>query len=286
MFGSLGDVGSRGPDTSVVGSVRRALVALVLLVALISPVSSAAAEQSTTAMEPSSVDLDLPPLGPAARPALGPLHGLAGLIGHVTLGDPAAAMAPGDQGPEVTLLQARLERLGFRPGPIDGVYGGQTVSAVLALQKHEGLPRTGELDADTRAALSGLDAEGPRSDLLGDRIEIDIGRQLIFVVQSGEVTIINTSTGNEEPYIRHNGETAIARTPRGDFAIGTRYDGTQVGFLGSLYRPMYFRGPYAIHGSGSVPGHPASHGCARTSFGDMDYLWTVIPAGMEVYSYD
>jgi peptidoglycan hydrolase-like protein with peptidoglycan-binding domain len=222
----------------------------------------------------------------ALETTLGPVSGLAALVRHLTVGDPESTIEPGARGPEVALVQSRLGTLGFRPGPIDGAYGGQTYSAVLALQKHEGLERTGLVDPITRAALDGLVAAGPRDDLLGDRIEIDLARQVIFLVVGEEVSVINTSTGNGEPYIRSNGATAIARTPQGGFAIGQRYDGNQVGFLGTLYRPMYFSGPYAIHGSGSVPGYPASHGCARTSFGDMDFLWTVIPGGMQVYSYD
>ncbi len=216
---------------------------------------------------------------------LGPVQGLNVLVEHLAFGDPEATIEPGSSSTEVALLQSRLESLGFRPGAIDGDYGGQTISAVLAFQKHEGLDRTGTLDPETRAAMDELREVGPRTDILGNRIEIDLTRQIIFLVQDGATVVINTSTGNGEAYTRQNGSTGIARTPIGDFAIGKRYDGTQVGYLGSLYRPMYFRGPYAIHGSGSVPAYPASHGCARTSFGDMDFLWTTVPAGMSVYSY-
>lgn len=272
-----------------------ATAVLVLLLATASPAMAAElveevgvddlAGPAVATDVPDGDGLVLPELRTAAPASLGPVQGLSALVRHLALGDPEATLEPGTTGAEVALLQSRLESLGFRPGSIDGAYGGQTVSAVLALQKHEGLERTGVLDPATREALHGLTADGPRSDLLGDRIEIDISRQLIFLVHGDDVSVINTSTGNEQPYIRHNGATAIARTPRGDFAIGTRYNGTQVGFLGSLYRPMYFRGPYAIHGSGSVPGYPASHGCARTSYSDMDYLWTVVPTGYEVYSY-
>lgn len=220
------------------------------------------------------------------KPLLGPVAGLGALVRHLTIGDPGATIEAGARGADVALVQSRLVALGFRPGPIDGAYGAQTYSAVLALQKHEGLDRTGKVDPITRASLEELLAPGPCEGLLGDRVEIDLSRQVIFLVYGTDVSTINTSTGNEQPYVQPNGATAIARTPRGDFAIGQRYDGNQVGFLSTLYRPMYFSGPYAIHGSGSVPAYPASHGCARTSLGDMDFLWTVIPTGMQVYSYD
>src|SRR5690606_35305288 len=44
-------------------------------------------------------------------------------------------------------------------------------------------------------------------------------------------------------------------------------DGTQPGELGPLYRPKYFHEDgIAVHGYGSVPSRPASHGCVRVSF--------------------
>jgi len=271
--------GHRGWVTVAIGALVIAGVGPAMVA---SPVWAEGPEHAVTS------DVELLTAQPiqALETALGPVSGLAALVRHLTVGDPESTIEPRALGPEVALVQSRLDTLGFRPGPIDGTYGGQTYSAVLALQKHEGLERTGLVDPITRAALAGLVASGPRDDLLGDRIEIDPARQIIFLVVGKDVSVINTSTGNGEPYIRYNGATAIARTPRGDFAISQRYDGNQVGFLGTLYRPMYFSGPFAIHGSGSVPGYAASHGCARTSFDDMDFLWTVIAGDMQVYSYD
>ena len=50
-------------------------------------------------------------------------------------------------------LQVELFRLGFSCGSIDGVRGLQTVTALKAWQKNEGLKETGELDRTTRALL-------------------------------------------------------------------------------------------------------------------------------------
>ena len=55
--------------------------------------------------------------------------------------------------------------------------------------------------------------------------------------------------------------------------------------LGKLYRPLYFKGGFALHGSSSVPGYPASHGCVRTTNADQDYLWDTVPNGAEVHIY-
>jgi peptidoglycan hydrolase-like protein with peptidoglycan-binding domain len=50
-------------------------------------------------------------------------------------------------------LQQDLTSAGFYTGPVDGLYGPQTVAAVKALQKASGLPETGVVDPATEKAL-------------------------------------------------------------------------------------------------------------------------------------
>lgn len=50
-------------------------------------------------------------------------------------------------------VQVELSRRGFSCGSIDGVRGPQSVAALSAFQRNEGLSETGELDASTRAVL-------------------------------------------------------------------------------------------------------------------------------------
>ena len=57
-------------------------------------------------------------------------------------------------------VQRRLKDLGHDPGPIDGRLGLQTKGALKAFQTDYGLAATGEIDAETRAAL-GLGRERP-----------------------------------------------------------------------------------------------------------------------------
>lgn len=70
-------------------------------------------------------------------------------------------LALGARGAAVRALQARLDALGFRPGPVDGVFGTTTELAVVGLQCAAGLlpdgvvgPRTDRaLDAGTRPRI-------------------------------------------------------------------------------------------------------------------------------------
>lgn len=56
--------------------------------------------------------------------------------------------------PEVMQVQARLKELGHDPGPSDGRTRPQTQAALKAFQKDYGLASTGEIDAQTLAALN------------------------------------------------------------------------------------------------------------------------------------
>jgi lipoprotein-anchoring transpeptidase ErfK/SrfK len=167
----------------------------------------------------------------------------------------------GAEGPEVLAVQERLVELGFWLGTADGTYGSLTVQAVLAFQKANGLSRDGIAGPATLAALETATRPAPR--VVTDGIEIDLERQLLLVVRGGQVRYaLNTSTGRSG-----------WRTPPGDFTVVREIDGMRHAPLGDLWRPKYFNGGIAIHGAASIPGQPASHGCARVSFAAMDMLW-------------
>ena len=192
-------------------------------------------------------------------------------------------LGPGGTGPVVEALQGRLAELGYRVGAVDGRFGGATTSAVMAFQKAEGLAVDGVPGAQTLARLDNPQAAVPAGGAL--RIEIDLARQVLFVVSDQGTTIFNTSTGNDQPFVWPDGTPGIANTPTGDFAVYYRVDGVDDGALGEMYRPLYFHTDWAIHGSGFVPAYPASHGCARVSNADQDWIWDHIPTGTPVVVY-
>ena len=57
-------------------------------------------------------------------------------------------------GEDVHLLQLALERSGFDPGPVDGIYGSRTTEAVQAYQQSRSLPVDGVVGSGTWARLS------------------------------------------------------------------------------------------------------------------------------------
>jgi peptidoglycan hydrolase-like protein with peptidoglycan-binding domain len=194
-------------------------------------------------------------------------------------------LQPGDSGAYVLAVQQRLSSLGYWLGTPDGTYGYLTSQAVMALQKSAGLGRDGVFGPATRRALEA--GARPQSRVGGTGVEIDLQRQVLLVVRGGAVTtILNTSTGSGQPFESY-GQQHVAVTPRGTYSVFRVVDGNDEGPLGDLWRPRYFNGGIAVHGAASVPGYPASHGCARVSNPAMDMVWArgLMPIGSRVTVY-
>jgi len=196
----------------------------------------------------------------------------------------STALRQGDRGPAVLALQQRLSALGYWLGTPDGHFGDLTEQAVYALQKAAGVTRDGRVGPRTAKAL----ARGVRPDArstVGHVVEVDLARQLVLVVDDGRVRLVlNTSTGSGRTYWR-DGRLRLAVTPRGHFAVYAEIDGLRMSPLGRLWRPKYFHGGIALHGSLFVPPWPDSHGCVRLSDPAIDMLWEsgLAPIGTPVW---
>lgn len=178
----------------------------------------------------------------------------------------------GDTGENVVTLQQKLSASGYWCGASDADYGHLTEQAVFALQKAHGLARDGVAGPNVRAALAKSHRPTPAAG--GSHVEVHLQSQLLLVVQSGSTAmVLNTSTANGERYV-FKGQTYTARTRPGDYEVWyTHPSGWRDGELGEMWRPMFYSGNYAIHGSRSIPPWPASHGCARVSVAAMDMIW-------------
>ena len=187
---------------------------------------------------------------------------------------PAPSYRTGDSGPEVAALQQRLLDLGFWIPAADGNYGSVTAQAVMAFQKSAGLGRDGVAGPVTLAALQTAGPVTAREG--GDHIEVDLARQLMLIVKGDRTYVFNTSTG-----------MSGWRTPPGRVQITREIDGVRRAPLGDQYRPKYFNQGIALHGSPSIPGYPASHGCTRLHDAVVDLIWGsgLAPIGTPVWVY-
>lgn len=186
----------------------------------------------------------------------------------------------------VLYAELRLSALGYWITNVDGMADSSTRHAVVAFQKVEGLKRTGAITETLVSALENASRPAAKH-TSGRHIEIDIGRQVLFIVdEQGMVErILPVSTGNEKPYYE-KGKRLIAHTQRGSFKIYRQIKGVRHAPLGTLYYPNYFSDGVAIHGSDSVPAYPASHGCVRIPrFSEREFS-RIVWVGMAVYVYD
>lgn len=188
--------------------------------------------------------------------------------------------------------QKKLLKLGFWLKSTDGRFDDTTRQAVMAFQKYFRLKTTGSITQGTAYLLEMVTEPATAGTTNGTLAEVDKQRQLLFIIQEGKtVAILNASTGDDREYEEPDANSpgvvirGVALTPEGTFSINReRPDGWWIGDLGQIYRPKYFIGGVAIHGSTSVPAYPASHGCVRVSVAAMDMIWDydLLPRGTTV----
>jgi lipoprotein-anchoring transpeptidase ErfK/SrfK len=184
-------------------------------------------------------------------------------------------LALGNRNPAVAQLGDQLRRLHYA-APYGATYDGRMLDAVYAFQKVQGLPRTGAVDARFWRALAAARVPIPRYAGPADHLEVNKGRQVLYVVRGSQVAlIVPISTAG----------LAGTFTPVGRFAIYRKVVGFDPSPLGTLFDPMYFTGGYAIHGNPSVPPYPASHGCVRVPMWIAPLLYATNPHGETVYVY-
>jgi peptidoglycan hydrolase-like protein with peptidoglycan-binding domain len=262
----------------------------------VSPVAAATTLPTTVPpTEPPTTEppTTVPPTTTPPTTTVPPLPSNVEVVGPFV--QPLAAVGT-NNGEATKMVQLRLAQLGFWVSSADGRYGLETRQAVMAFQKYLGLEASGKVDEATAAFLTNFVERAHGASNTGTLVEVDKARQLLFIVVDGKtVWTFNTSTGNGEEYTEPDkntpGEviTGVSLTPDGLWSVNReRPEGWWEGDLGEIYRPKYFVGGVAVHGSNSIPNYPASHGCVRVSVPAMDFIWDsgLIPMGTTVWVHN
>jgi lipoprotein-anchoring transpeptidase ErfK/SrfK len=205
------------------------------------------------------------------------------LLVHAAAGQRNKSQIPGLQ--EIFEAEQLLSVLGYWTGPVDGNFDANSRHALIAFQKVEGRKRTGQLTFAELAALR--TAVKPLARYTGyAHIEIDLGRQVLFVVNDGDAVthILPVCTGNEQTYIDH-GQVHRAHTPRGQFKVTRKIPGYRLSSLGLLYYPNYIHEGIAIHGSWAMAVNPDSHGCIRIPMFAAKPFSELVQIGTDVIVY-
>jgi L,D-transpeptidase catalytic domain/Putative peptidoglycan binding domain len=167
----------------------------------------------------------------------------------------------GDIGTDVKNLNKQLAKLTYLTSAQSksSTYSSATFHAVMAYQKVRGLTRDGVAGPSTRKRLAEsakvTSRPRPRTGGASKRLEVDIQRQVLFLISSGKVrrtiAISSGSPGHD--------------TPRGSYTIFRKEQMSySVPFKTWLPWASYFTSSgIAFHQYASVPPYPASHGCVR-----------------------
>ena len=250
---------------------NRRLKLATFVVAALAPLTFGSAAVADPLINLIPLLLPAPPLPPAQPPAQPPAAASPAPASPTPPASPAAT--PG--APTPLQVEERLDALHFDVGAVDGVFDGDTGDAVMAFQKTLSMERTGKLDDTVAKAIVATVAPPPPLQPGGgaNRVEVDLSRQILMVYEGDALSrVLPISSGTEE-----------TPTPTGSYKIYRQVTGWETSPLGRLYNSQYFVGGYAIHGSLSVPAHPASHGCVRIPMRAAEWLPDHVGIGTPVY---
>jgi hypothetical protein len=210
---------------------------------------------------------------------------------------PPVLLAPGDEGPQVREMQARLRQIGWFSGDVTDFFGDQSRAAVAGFQVKRGLPSTGSLDTVTLERLEGMTTE-PTSDelanvepepvatasaaldprcLTGRVLCVDKSSSTLRWVVDGDVQLTLDARFGGNGYTTREGEFSVYRMSRDH--VSSLYD-TSMPFA------MFFSGGQAVHYSPdfAATGYAgASHGCVNIrDYDQMAWLYDQVQLGDRV----
>ena len=213
-------------------------------------------------------------------PALSASAASAAPVASVALAAPAAAhtLQLGMKGSAVKTLQRRLAALKYYPGSIDGNFSTNTLEAVWAFQRAQGLPGENYVSAAMQRALAHPKAPRVLDKAAGkNRIEVNLSTEVLVLYRNNQIQLISHVSTGGGYYYCSNGGCGYAITPTGVYHTQFFFPGWIAVPLGYMYNSVFFIGTaFAIHGDTSVPLYPASHGCVRIPMDIAQFFHTLV----------
>ncbi|WP_370248290.1 L,D-transpeptidase family protein [Nocardioides sp.] len=237
------------------------------------PTEPAEPSQPTEPTEPSQ---PTEPAGPVAGPAL---------------------FSPGDEGPQVREIQARLRQIDWFAADVTGYYGDVTTEAVRGFQAKRGFAATGVVDRTTLDRLEEMTTE-PTTEELENRLGENVPGPLDPRCETGRVLCVDKTSRTLRWVVDGRVLTTL------DVRFGSEYTPTREGLfhveyksrdhVSSLYGSsmpfaMFFSGGQAVHYSSDFAGvgyAGASHGCVNVrDYDALAALFDQVQVGDDVVVY-
>ncbi len=185
-----------------------------------------------------------------------------------------ALLSPGDEGPEVRELQARLRQIYWFNTDVTGSYGEVTTEAVRGFQAKREVPVTGKVDQRTMDRLLAMTTE-PTSAALENRIEHNQPGALDRRCRTGRVLCIDKTSQTLRWVVDGRVRTTVdvrfgavaTPTREGTFRVYVKSrDHVSSLYDSSMPFAMFFDGGQAVHYSSDFAAtgyNGASHGCVN-----------------------
>lgn len=206
---------------------------------------------------------------------------------------------PGDKGPQVRELQARLRQIAWFSGDVTDFYGDQTTEAVRGFQAKRGIAVTGYVDQETLDRLHGMTREPSSAELQNKLTPMgNVAGALDPRCSTGRALCIDKSSRT----LRWVVGGKVQRTV--DVRFGAEYTPTREGafkvgwksrdHVSSLYHTsmpfaMFFSGGQAVHYSPDFAAtgyNGASHGCVNVrDRAAIEWLFDQVRVGDKVIVY-
>ena len=205
---------------------------------------------------------------------------------------------PGDSGPQVREIQARLRQIGWYFGNVTSRYGAPAREAVVGFQGKRGIPQTGEVDQRTLDLLEGMTVEPTADELANRKPDPADGAPLDPRCTTGVALCIDKSSSSLRFVV--NGDVRVSLDVRfGSSELPTREGQFSVyrksrDHVSSLYNTsmpfaMFFSGGQAVHYSPDFAANGyngASHGCVNVrDYAEIAALYDQVPLGTKVIVY-
>jgi hypothetical protein len=211
----------------------------------------------------------------------------------------ARLIGPGDHGPQVRALQARLRQLFWYAGDVTDDYGPKTTAAVKGFQAKRGIPATGYVDARTQRRLRSM-THRPGAPELENRVtpmgnvpgRLDprclTGRALCIDKKSRTLRFVVDGQVRRTVDVRFG--ASYSPTREGVFHVYLK-DATHVSHLYGSAMPfsMFFSQGQAVHYSSDFAARGyagASHGCVNVrDYAGVKWLFEHVKVGDKVVIY-
>ncbi len=208
-------------------------------------------------------------------------------------------LGPGDTGPKVRALQARLRQIAWYAGDVTDSYGTVTTAAVKGFQAKREIAVTGYVDRRTMKRLEGM-TRTPTADELANRLpggtstsarldpRCTTGRALCIDKSSSTVRWVVDGTVRRTMAVRFG--SSYTPTREGLFRVGWKSrDHVSKLYDSAMPFAMFFSGGQAVHYSSDFAARGysgASHGCVNVrDYAGIAWLFDQVAVGDRVVVY-